>query len=175
MSRPIQVRAVHVRPAFPDTSRTLARTYLVVGGDPAERGLVAGNVARAAGTTFTSVDLERPSPIHPCEVRKALAAALAAEHATRRVLMVEHSDLLFSADRDRLCASCAETLLCWAEPVRSHPVPVVFAVDSPPGAESGWRPDTVVYLPVDGSRFPRITTRLHRGHPETRPTTVHAR
>lgn len=151
-----------------------ARTYLVVGGDPEERGIVAGNVARAAGTTYTRVELERPGPAHPCEARQALAAALDAEHATRRVLMVEHADLLFVVDRDRGCDRCDDTFLRWADAVRSHPAPVVFAVEMPPAVEDGWRPDTAVYLPVVGRRAPRVTTRLHRGHPEIRPTTIHA-
>jgi hypothetical protein len=131
----------------------MLRTYLIVGGDQYERGVVAGNVALAAHTAYKVL---RPfggqTGGHLCTAVDALKCVLGEEPAAEVVFLVEGADPLFDAgEGQQSCPRCAVL-----EPrslhqfLRERGGTYLFAVGaSPAPASSGpgsWRPDVVVYL-----------------------------
>lgn len=174
MSTQIRVRSASKQATSGDSARASPHTYLVVGGDAAERGLVAGNVARAAGTTYTRLDLELTDAAHPCTARAQLGLALANARLVKQVIMVDQSERLFPVNGKKGCEPCAESSVNWHDAVRSRAIPVVFGVEAPLKAEPGWRPAIAVYLAIPGRKAAKADTRLHRGHPNSAPRTIHA-
>lgn len=132
------------------------RTYLIIGGDHHERGVVAGNVARAAGTAYRQVRLDDiAAPGHRCAAIAAFRQAISAEDPARSVVLVESADNLFQdSSADPSCARCEA--VDDEEPgefLRRTGRTFLLAVDAPPNpaAWGGWRPDVVVYLAHAGA------------------------
>jgi hypothetical protein len=132
------------------------RTYLVVGGDAHERGVVAGNVARAARTSYRTISLSAAARGHRCAASELLRQAAPVGEPGASVLLIDAADRLFQLPPEATpCDRCADldyhdTL----DALQGAASTVLFAVDAPPGHEawSGWRPDVVVYLTLPGAR-----------------------
>ena len=140
-----------MRGAIPATGHVPLRTYLIIGGDEHERGVVAGNVARAAGTVYRQIKLDdAAAPGHRCAALTALKQALAAPAFAHSVALVDTADVLFAgSSTGAACAGCdAIDEGAPAEFLRKTGGTFLFAVDTHPAlvAWGGWRPDVVVYL-----------------------------
>jgi hypothetical protein len=148
----------------------MPRTYLIVGGDEYERGVVAGNVALAAHTTYKVV---RPfgslAGGHLCLAVDALTRALDAEPARGAVLLVEDADPLFGAAAERAyCSRCVSVDLHeLPKLMRERGGTYLFAVgpSSVSGGPTAWRPDVEVYLT---HAEPSSLVKALSGHPRVR-------
>jgi hypothetical protein len=136
-------------------SQSPHRTYLIIGGDNHERGVVAGNVSRAAGTAYRQVKLDAGAAGgHRCAAIAALKQAISTDDPAHSVVLVDNADMLFQeSSADPMCPRCKA--IDEAEPaeiVSRTGRTFLLAVDAPPNpaARDGWRPDVVVYLSRGG-------------------------